>query len=516
MRVVLTKNTPAVNTGIGLLAVSNILVHIVFYNTLGFHRDELLYFSLGQHLAAGYASVPPMTGFTGWIMLHLIGPTLFAARLIPALVSGLYVVLAAAIARQLRGGAFAQLLAAFGVIVTSYNLRAFYLFQPVYMDIFFWGVILWLFLRWMNTGESRLLLYAGIVLGFALLNKYLILLEALSILAVFLFSPYRKIFRDRALYFAICLALLIFLPNIIWQINHHLPVLMHMDALQRSQLVHVNRFAFLTDQLFIATAAIVLVLPGIVDLLLNPRMSQYRQLLLASLLVVLLLVIIRGKSYYTLGLFVFWIAAGAVFWERAAQSPWARTGLVAGMALVTIVLVPMGIPVFKPVKLAGYFAGVKKTTGFDAVLRWETGRIHSLPQDYADMLGWEEMAAITAKAYDSVTDKNATMIYAENYGQAGTIMVIGKKYGLPEPTCFCESFFYWAPRRLDREITSFIYINDTLGDDVRPLFRDCRMVGRVSDTLARENGTQVWLCREPASSFKAFWERRVPQIKSPF
>ena len=101
----------------------------------------------------------------------------------------------------------------------------------------------------------------------------------------------------------------------------------------------------------------------------------------------------------------------------------------------------MGIPIYKAEKLAEYFARVKDKYGFDMVLRWETGKIHSLPQDYADMLGWDELAAITAKAYEQVPDKKATLIYAENYGQAGAIMVIGKKYNLPEPVCFSESFF---------------------------------------------------------------------------
>jgi len=38
------------------------------------------------------------------------------------------------------------------------------------------------------------------------------------------------------------------------------------------------------------------------------------------------------------------------------------------------------------------------------------------------------------------------MIYAENYGQAGAVMVLGKKYNLPEPVASLKAFFYWFPQ----------------------------------------------------------------------
>ena len=77
------------------------------------------------------------------------------------------------------------------------------------------------------------------------------------------------------------------------------------------------------------------------------------------------------------------------------------------------------------------------------------------------------------------TDKNAAFIYCENYGQAGAITIIGKKYGLPEAVSFNESFLYWFPEKFDPDITSFIYINDELGDDVQQLFGKITKVGSI-------------------------------------
>ena len=151
-----------------------------------------------------------------------------------------------------------------------------------------------------------------------------------------------------------------------------------------------------------------------------------------------------------------------------------------------------------------------------AFLRDEKGVYRALPQDYADMLGWDELTVIAAKAYRRVPDRASCFFYCENYGQAGAITVLGKKAGLPEPVCFSESFFYWAPRVLPVNITSIIYINDTLGEDIRHLFRDIKIVGKISNPLAREYGTTVYLGTNPTNSFNAFYRKRIKEITNPF
>lgn len=356
----------------------------------------------------------------------------------------------------------------------------------------------------------------GLAAGLGMLNKYLIAVELFAILFVFIFSEQRRIYTTIYFYFAILIALIVFSPNLIWQLKNNLPVLTHMQALHDSQLVHVSRISFFTDQLFICCMALFLVIPGLIFVLLAGSMKAYRPLLLASLLVLLILAILRGKSYYTIGLFPFWIAAGGVFWESRIRHPAIKIALPLFIVLLTLPILPYGLPVFNTSRLVEYFAGARKSTGFDAALRWETGRMHNLPQDYADMLGWDEIAAITAKAYEQVCDKTACMIYAENYGEAGAVMVLGKKYGLPEPVCFSESFWYWFPRNPSHEITEIIYINDKLGDDIQGLFADCRLVGQIPDTLAREYGTEVWLCKNPRSGFNEFWKQRTPKVTDPF
>jgi hypothetical protein len=162
--------------------------------------------------------------------------------------------------------------------------------------------------------------------------------------------------------------------------------------------------------------------------------------------------------------------------------------------------------------MVNYFRNLELKYGIVIGRKFEDGSIHSLPQDYADMLGWEELTSLANKAYQMVPDKKSCFIYCENYGHAGAITVIGKKYKLPEAVCFSESFRYWIPIKFDPDPTAFIYINDELGRDVNKLFMKITDIGSISNPDAREFGTTVYLCQNPVMSFNKFWTERISRL----
>jgi len=241
-------------------------------------------------------------------------------------------------------------------------------------------------------------------------------------------------------------------------------------------------------------------------------MKDYRFLGIISILVVISLLLMRGKSYYTQGIFPFLISAGAVSYELMLKKWYSRLSFLAFLIMMTLFILPFGVPVFKTAGLIRYFDTVENKYGFDFGRTFEDGSKHSLPQDYADMLGWEELTAIADSAWKLIPDQKAAFIHCENYGQAGAIDVIGKKYGLPGPVCFSESFRYWIPLKFEPDIKSFIYINNELGEDVQHLFRNIRIVGRIKNKDAREFGTTVYLCEDPVMSFNEFWTARLKML----
>ena len=497
-----------------VLVLFNITIHLIFTGNLEYHRDELLYFSLGQHPDFGFATVPPMIGWIAWLMQNIFGYSVFAVRLFPAVISGIMVIIMADLAKELGGKRFASILAGTGIIISVFGLRTFILFQPVHLDLLFWTLTFYLIVKFINSGNENYLIWFGVMAGLALLTKYLIGLLFLLILVFILFTKHRNIFGKRKFWIGIAAGFVIFLPNLIWQIVNGLPVIRHLSELAETQLVYVDRKSFLIEQILSPGAGSFLTIAGIIYLMISGNQRKFRFLGAVVIAVVVSLMLMRGKSYYTQGIFPFLIAAGAVFYESVLKKWYSRLIFVSFLLLITYPLIPYGLPVYKTDGLIKYFDMAAAKNGFDFGRTFEDGSKHSLPQDYADMLGWEELTMIAAKAWDMVPDKKAAFIYCENYGQAGAITIIGKKYGLPEPVCFSESFRYWIPAQFDPDPTSFLYINDELGDDVNVLFGRITKVGSISNPDAREYGTAVYLCENPVMSFNLFWEERLKQLEA--
>ena len=495
-----------------LLVAAAIIVHLIFYRNLGFHRDELLYFSFADHLDFGYFSVPPLIGLMAFAATRLFGYTLFAAKIIPALTGGAMVWLVASMTKELKGSLFAQVLAATGLICSIIFLRGFGLFQPVFSDLFFWTLLIYILLRYIHSQDERQIYYLGIVIGLGILNKYNLLFLVLAVLMVLPFTKYKRLFSQKEVYIAFLIALVIALPNLIWQLRHHLPVLSHLVELRNSQLVQMSPFTFLTEQLLMIYPATLVALPGLFYLLFSKKLAEFRWIGYSLLVVLGLYLVLHGKSYYAAGIYPLLISAGAVFFERSLKNYLARIVLIAFLVFLTWTVLPMGLPSQSPEKMVAYFDKAARISGSNAIRRYENNKYYALPQDYADMLGWDELADATNKAWTMIEHKDQCLIYAQNYGQAGAINIIGKKYHMPAAVSFSDNFRYWLPKIPDKEIIEFIYINDELGKDMQQIFADIQEIGRITNPLAREYGTRVYLCRSPRISFNQFLRDRIPLI----
>ena len=135
-----------------------------------------------------------------------------------------------------------------------------------------------------------------------------------------------------------------------------------------------------------------------------------------------------------------------------------------------------------------------------SALKWEDQKEHYLSQDYADMLGWDEMAEKVAKAYNSLTPEQQkhTQIYADNYGEAGAIHHFGKKYNLPDVACLNSSFTLWAPDSLSAHY--IIYVDDRGGTMLKNFIPTREVIlkwVRLKIRMAREKGTGIFLLVNP-------------------
>lgn len=496
-----------------IICLFNVAFHLAVAGNLEYHRDELLYFSLGMHPDTGYATVPPLIGLSAWFAQTIFGYSIYAVRILPAVLSGIMIILAARMAKELGGSGYAGVLAAIGFTITGFGLRTFSLFMPVFLDVFFWTLCIYILLRYINSEDDKYLLWFGIIAGFSLMNKYLIGVMFAGLLIIIPFTKFRSVFSNKKFWIGMAAGFLIFLPNILWQLSKGLPVINHMAELSRTQLAHVDRLTFLKEQIMSPAWASVLTVEGIIFILIGKKVAKFRFLGFLILFVILILMLLRGKSYYTIGVFPFLIAAGAASFDNRLKTKAARFLIPAMIILLTIPLLPIGLPVLKSAGLVKYFSFIEKKYGVVIGRTFEDNSIHSLPQDYADMIGWEQLTRVADSAWGMIDDKKAAFIYGENYGQASAITIIGKKYGLPEAVCFSESYRYWYPHEFNPDITSIVYINETEpGDDVKGLFRKITKIGSITDPNAREFGTSVYLCQDPSESFNHFWKIRTKDL----
>ena len=494
-------------------AATKFLLHLLTNTHYGFHRDELLYLALGRQPDWGFWSNPPLIGFISFINQSILGDGLFVTRLIPALFGSAILFLICLMAHDLGGKKYAQFLAGITGFTSLAYLRCSHMFMPVVIDIFFWTLASWIIIRYLKIQDKKWLIWLGVSLGMGFLNKYSVAFLIAAIILSFLVTPGRKIFLKKQIWVAAGISLLMVLPNLIWQWQNNFPVIYHIQELSENQLSTVNPFIFLLDQILMHFLGFFIWLPGLFLLLFSGANKKYRPVGWIYIFTLLLFLLMNGKPYYTLGTYPMLMAAGGVFWENHLNKNWKKVALAVFIFIGNLPLLPSGLPILNVSDSIEYFDFISNEVGIKSLTRWERGNIEALPQDYADMFGWEELGALTDKALAASGNPEACFIYAENYGQAGAVSRFTKHPKGRSVASFADTYRLWVPEIIPEEINTLIYINDEMGEDVQAFFAEIKIIGAIENQFARERGTTVYLCQHPRSSFAQAWRERVLEVR---
>ena len=500
-----------------LLAVIKFILPFLLQNSYySPHRDEFLYLAEGHHMAWGYMEVPPLLSVFAWIT-NILGAGMFWVKFWPSLFGALTYIIVGKIILSFNGKWLALTLGFLPFIFGAY-LRIHFLFQPNFLEVFFWTMIAFSLLRFIQTQQNKWLYIFGICSGLGMLSKYSVAFFIISVLLALLISRFRKIFLNKHFYFSCIVAFVIFLPNLLWQIHYGFPVITHMEELNQFQLQHVQPSGFLSDQILMNLPCVFICIAGLYFVTLRER-KKYQIFAWAYLIVIVLLLYFQGKSYYALGAYPILFAFGAVQLERFAtlhSKAWTFAFVVIPVVAGTF-MIPLLLPVWKPQKLAQFYQKTQmEKTG---LLKWEDLKNHPLPQDFADMLGWKEMAAKTAKAYSSLTEdeKNKTIIFADNYGQAGAISYYATKYHLPKPYSANANFLYWMPDSL--RIHNIILITDDENEMQHPFLKDFTTVilsDSITDKYAREKGSLILILKGANDKMNDMFNQKIKLAREKF
>lgn len=480
------------------LVLLKLMIQLIGNRNYGFHRDELLHLSVSEHLDFGFMEFPPFIGGIGKLAYWIFDYSLMGTRLFPTLAGVAILIICCQMAKELKGNWKSILLS--GICVLSFLpfYRNHTLFQPVAFDQFFWTLGFYFVIRYINTAHKNYLLLAGATLGLGLQNKYTILIWAFGIFISLFFYKKGKLFKDKWLYIAGSLALLIFLPNIIWQLQNGTPFLRHFQELQESQLSELNPLEFGLEQLnYPFTFAISII--GIVHLF----QSKYRAIGIAAFVIFFSMWLLQSKPYYAFALYPVLFAAGSVRiseWLINKNKVWIY-GIASILLLTTFPFIPHLTPVLPIDKYISLY-NIPEENG-----------IIELTSDYADMHGWEEQVRLVDSLYQSLTptEQANCVIWAENYGEAGALKILGKQYGLPNPISRHGSFWAWGYGKED----ATIWIS--LGNEqpaVEYIFEETELVKMIYHPYAigEENGIPLYICRKPKRNIQQWWKDYEPYI----
>jgi 4-amino-4-deoxy-L-arabinose transferase-like glycosyltransferase len=492
-----------------VLALAKLLLHATAITRYGYFRDELYYLVCAQHPAAGYVDQPPLSIWILGLVRALCGDSLIALRWLPAVVGAATVFVTGRIARELGGGRFAQAVAALAALIAPVFLGTDHFYSMNSFDILIWTLCAWITLRALSSASPRPWLLLGVVLGLGLLNKISVLWLIAGLGAGILVSPSRRALLTPWPWCAIGIAFAIFAPNVIWQIQHGWPTLEFMRNATGRKMVAVSPAGFIAGQaLSMNPVTLPLWLAGLVWLLFAHAGRAARPLGVMYVAVALFLIAGgRSRVSYLSPAYVSLFAAGAVAFERATamRGRGLRGVAVALMLLLGAAALPLALPVLP----ADAYIRYARALGL-APSTEEHQRIGRLPQHYADMFGWQELVDEVEKAYRSLTpDEQARCsIFAQNYGEAGAITVLGRRRGLPAALSGHNNFWLWGPGPRDGEV--MIIVGGDRADNER-VFRELTQVGTVRSkySMPYEQDMPIFVGRGLKIPIRELW----PQLK---
>jgi 4-amino-4-deoxy-L-arabinose transferase-like glycosyltransferase len=490
------------------LSAAKLLIHAALSGRYGYFRDELYFLDCGRHLDWGYVDHAPMIGLVAKVAL-LLGGSLHVLRLIPAVAGALLVALTVVLARELGGRRFAQGLAGLAVIAAPIYLGTDSLLTMNAFEPLFWMGCVWALVRIVRGGDPRLWLVFGALAGLGLMNKHSTVFFGAAVAAALLLVPERRQLRTAWPWIGAGLALLVFLPNLVWQVRHDFATLEDLRNVARSgKNVRLGPAEFVLQQVVILHPVLFPLWIGGLAWLFRGRGGRFRILAWIYVVLFVMLVALKAKNYYLAPIYPMLFAAGAVGLEEALDRRttrgriWPKAAVVAVIVAAGLVVAPVALPLLPPERYVAY----EKALGFGPP-KTEVAHRGPLPQIFGDQFGWPELVAEVAGIYRSLPseERARTGIFANNYGEAGAVALFGPRYGLPRPISAHQSYFLWGPGSFDGDALI------VLQDDRESLERVCRSVEQagVHDHpwgMAEENNP-IFVCRGLKVPLRTLWPR---------
>ena len=462
-------------------AAASVILLLVTAPRYGFHRDELYFVIAGRNPDWGYVDQPPLTPLVARISELIGGASPFALRVLPALAVGAIALMASLMTKRLGGGSKAQGYAAVATGFAGVVLGEGHLLSTAIFDFAFWTAVILIVVHILGGASPKWWLAVGLSVGVGLQNKHTMGFLAIALFVGILATRQRRILASVWPWTGVAIAVLIALPNLIWQWSNDFPQLEMAAALQaRSD----GPLAFVLFQPLLLS--IVLAVPAAIGwwhLAKSDRLESWRPIAIAYAVLFVAFLVTGGKPYYIAPMYSVLLAAGALWYEGLSRTPrrWMNGLTAAGLAIGVLIALPV-----MPVSASSTF---------------------DLTGELGETVGWPELVDQVSDVYESIPiESRATaVILTSSYGEAGAIDVLGPEVGLPNSFSGHNNYYLWGPPDHHGPIVGVGQVGYVL-EQVCP---DYRQVGTISNPYGVENeelGLPLYLCLSPTSQLSDVWE----------
>lgn len=464
-------------------------VLIAFSSRYGYHRDELYFLAAGHHLDWAYVDQGPLTPLIARAMREIAAGSLTVLRLPSAVAAGITVLLTGLLAREFGGSRRAERLSAACTGGAVIVLFTGHLLSTSTFDLLTWTMVTWLAARAVRTGDDRLWLVVGVVLGVGLLNKPLPVFLAGGLFAGVAIAGPRRLLRNRYVWAGAVIALVLWSPWVLWQAGHHWPQIEVSRSIAGGGSTSSQPWwAIVPFQFLLVSPPLGPVwIAGLVGLARDPAARNFRFLAWTWALLASLFMATGGKPYYLAGLLPVLIGAGSVQidgWMRLDRDRTRRAVLTAVVAASAATSVIIALPVLP--------AG-------------SAGPVIAVNGDIGETMGWPEFARTIADVYRGLPDARGAVIFTGNYGEAGAIDRFGPALGLPRAYSGHNAYAEWGPPPEGGAPVIVVGVQPRL---TATYFRNCTIVARIANHAGVQNeeqGRPVLVCEGPQSSWSFVW-----------
>jgi hypothetical protein len=489
-----------------VLGAVHFLLHVLGQGDYELFRDELYYLACAKRLALGYVDHPPLSIFALRLNVAVLGDSQIALRIVPALLGGLTVVVAGLMARQFGGGRLAQGLASLSVILAPIYLISFGFFSMNAIELLLWSLGSYTLTLLVGRGEPRLWLVFGVIAGLGLLTKHTFVLLGAAVVVGLLLTGERRQLLSRWIWLGGAVALLLVLPNLLWQHWNDWPSLEFYRSATLNKNVDTPPLMAVFLQILVTNPGnLPLGLAGLYFFFREPAGRRYRFLGWAFAFL-LVLIVFSGVSRpdRIAGIYPMLFAGGAVVLERLTRT---RRWIGGGAAVLSVSAGLLQLPVSAPLLPARFAESTMSRMG--SLLQSEQGKSPPLPQWLSDRRGWHDMAGAVTAAYETLTpeEQEEVFFYGSNYGRAGAIEHLGR--GLPDRVlCGHNNYYHWSEDKLaDTPAPSVLISVGLRREHLDALFASVEQVGetRCDRCMNYENGVPIFVARRPLKPLADVW-----------